>query len=74
MGIDYNKVIWEGWTVQQFIDDLAPLVKMIMNGQSWQQPFQTKKELAKWCKENQSYYKKEIPEVVQHFCNQYEIK
>lgn len=57
--IDYNKHIWEGWTVQDFINDLEISIKY--------QTFTNKKELKKWCMNNQPYYKKYIPEVVNHF-------
>jgi hypothetical protein len=62
-----NKHIWEGWTVQDFIDELEPQFDMIMNGQSWKQPFKDEKELKTWCMENQPYYKKHIPEVFNYF-------
>ena len=32
--MDYLKHIWEGWTVQDFIDALVPQADMIMAGQS----------------------------------------
>ena len=48
--INYKKEIWEGWTVQDFIDDLQPSLDIIMSGGSWKKPFQNKKELAQWCK------------------------
>ena len=62
-----NKHIWEGWTVQNFIDDLEPTFNMIMNKQSWQKPFKTKEEIKTWCMYNQPHYKKFIPEVVNYF-------
>jgi hypothetical protein len=62
-----NKHIWEGWTVQDFIDDLEPLFNQIVNGQSWQKPFATPEELKTWLMDNQPYYKKHIPEVFNHF-------
>lgn len=62
-----NRQIWEGWTVQSFIDELEPTFNMIMNGQSWQQPFKTKEEVKTWCMDNQPYYKKNIPEVTKYF-------
>ena len=65
--MDNNKHIWEGWTVQSFIDELEPLFKMIMEGSSWQKPFKSKDELKKWCMDNQPYYKKHIPGVFNHF-------
>lgn len=62
-----TKHIWEGWTVQDFIDELEPLFNMIMNGQSWMHPFSTKQEIKDWCKSEQPYYKKNIPEVSNYF-------
>ena len=67
--MNLNKHIWEGWTVQDFINDLEPSFNMIMDGKSWQKPFTSKEELKKWCMENQPYYKKYIPEVVTYFQN-----
>jgi hypothetical protein len=67
-----NKHIWEGWTVQSFIDELEPMFNQIMSGQSWKKPFKDRDELKKWCMENQPYYKKYIKEVVDYFwrkCN-----
>lgn len=32
--INFNKHIWEGWTVQSFIDELELQADMIMQGQS----------------------------------------
>ena len=48
MKIDYNKHIWEGWTIQAFINELKMPFEMIMNNQSWQEPFKTKAEVKKW--------------------------
>lgn len=66
---DLNKYVWEGWTVQNFIDELEPMFAMIMEGRSWQKPFESKEELKKWCKDNQPYYKKHIPGVYNYFKN-----
>ena len=74
MKIDYNKHIWEGWTVQSFIDELDFLVEQVMNNQSYTTKIQTKKELKAFCMDNQPYYKKYIPEVVNHFAQQYNLK
>ena len=63
------KHIWEGWLVQDFIDELEPQFKMIMENNSWQKPFGSKEELMNWCKDNQPYYKKHIPEVYKYFLN-----
>lgn len=65
--INTNKHIWEGWTVQDFIDELEPQFNMIMNNQSWQKPFKNKEEVKDWCKDNQPYYKKNITEVNNYF-------
>lgn len=64
-----DRHIWEGWTVQSFIDELQPEFNMIITNRSHIKPFKTKDELKTWCKENQPYYKKHIPEVYQHFLN-----
>jgi hypothetical protein len=64
-----DRVIWEGWTVQNFINELEPQFNMIMNNQSWQKPFTSPKELKEWCMKNQPYYKKNIPEVFNYFKN-----
>lgn len=69
-----NKHIWEGWTVQNFIDELEPTFNMIMSNNSWQKPFKTKQEIKDWCKDNQSYYKKNIPEVNKYFIAKAGIK
>jgi len=62
-----TKHIWEGWTVQDFINDLEPIFNMIMSNKSYIKPFKTKEEVKKWCMQNQPYYKKYIPEVVNYF-------
>lgn len=74
MKINMEKEIWEGWTVGDFIKDLAMPLDMIMSGNSWKKPFKSKAELADWCKDNQPYYKKEIKEVVAYFAQKYNIK
>lgn len=45
-----------------------------MCGESWQKPFRTKEELARFIKENQPYYKKEIPEVNSYFAEKYWLR
>lgn len=65
MGLDRH--IWEGWTVQDFIDELEPMFDRIMDNKSWEKPFKDDKELKEWCKSNQPYYKKHIPEVFSYF-------
>ena len=66
-----NKVIWEGWTVGNFIDELQPSFDMIMSDNSYIQPFTNKQDLKNWVKDNQPYYKEHIPEVENYFINKY---
>jgi hypothetical protein len=65
--MNLDRHVWEGWTVQSFIDELEPSFNQIMDGNSWQKPFASKDELKKWCMDNQPYYKRHIPEVVNYF-------
>lgn len=74
ININLNKEIWEGWAVQDFIEELEDPIDMIMSDNSWLEPFKTKAELKKYCIDNQPYYKKYIPEVVEYFANKYNIK
>ena len=69
--MNLQKHIWEGWIVQDFIDELEPTFNMIQSNNSWIKKF-TKDDiqrLKKWCMENQPYYKKHIPEVFNYFKN-----
>lgn len=68
-----NRVVWEGWTPQDFVEELEPCFDMIMTGGSWQKPFHTRKEVEAWTSDNQPYYKKVVPEVVDYFCEKYRI-
>ena len=72
--INRNKHIWEGWTVDSFIKDLEPSFNQIMNGYSWQKPFKTRDEVKAWCMNNQPFYKKYIPDVVNYFYAKVEEK
>lgn len=65
--MENDKHIWEGWCVSDFIKELEPSFNMIMNSNSWQKPFKTKQEIKDWCKDNQPYYKKHIPDVTNYF-------
>ncbi len=64
--MNYNKHIWEGWTIQDFINELDFVFEY--------QTFETKEELKKWCKSEQPYYKKHIPEVYKYFLNKSNLK
>lgn len=74
MKIDYNKHIWEGWTVQAFISELDLFVGVAISGKSHFKTITTKQQLKKFCIDNQPYYKKHIPEVVNHFAQKYNLK
>jgi hypothetical protein len=54
-----DKHVWEGWTVGDFIDELEITFKF--------QSFKSKNDLKNWCKSEQPYYKKHIPEVYNYF-------
>lgn len=71
--VNFNKHVWEGWTVGNFIEELEPILDMVQQGGSWDKPKRTKAEIKKWCMDNQPYYKKHIPEVVTYFCARYRI-
>jgi hypothetical protein len=72
--INFQKEIWEGWTVQDFIKELEAQLDAIQSGTSWHPPITNKKELKEWCRQNQPHYKKVIPEVVQYFSQKYNLK
>ena len=65
--MNLDRHIWEGWTPRLFIEELEPMFNMIMRGQSWKKPFVTKEDIKDWCKNEQPYYKKHIPEVANYF-------
>jgi len=54
-----NRHIWEGWTVQNFIDELEVTFPFVT--------FKDKADLKQLCKSEQPYYKKHIPEVYNYF-------
>lgn len=67
--INFSKHVWEGWTVQMFINELEPIFNIIQSNNSYIKPFKSRTEIKKWCMTNQPYYKKYIPEVVNYFYN-----
>ncbi len=72
--MDTSKHIWEGWTVQDFINELSDLIEIAVGGESYYKSITNKKELKEFCMDHQPYYKKHIPEVVNYFSNKYNIK
>lgn len=69
-----QRVVWEGWTPQTFIDALSDEIAMIMSGESWRKPFNTKEEMVAYIVDNQPYYKKPIPEVNEYFVKLYSLE
>jgi hypothetical protein len=67
--MNLQKHIWEGWLVQDFINELEPTFNFIMDNGSWEKPFTDNEKLKQWCMDNQPYYKKHIPEVYNYFLN-----
>lgn len=72
--MDLNRHIWEGWTVQDFINELEDLVQIAVSGIGHFKTITTKQELKEFCMNNQPYYKKYIPEVVNYFTKKYNLK
>ena len=71
---DLDRNVWEGWTPRAFINALEPSIRIIMDGRSWRDPFTSKAELAEYCRDNQPYYKKRVPEVVNYFAEKYGLR
>lgn len=69
-----NRVVWEGWTVKDFINYIEPATDQIMWGFSNRKPFKSKAEMAKYVTDEQPYYKMPIPEVIEYFANKYGLK
>lgn len=65
--MNLEKHVWEGWTVQDFIDDIEPIFDLIMTNRGYLMPFTDTEQVKEWCKNNQPYYKKHIPEVYNYF-------
>ena len=72
--MNLEKHIYEGWTVGAFIESLEPTINTIMQNHSFVKPFANKQELKVWCMDNQPYYKKHIPDVVNYFAKKFKIK
>ena len=72
--MNLDRHICEGWTARRFIEELEPIIEMIMEGMSWLEPFKDKKSLNAWLKDNQPYYKKPIKEVQDYYAKKYNLK
>lgn len=63
-----DKHVWEGWTVGDFIEELEPQFDTAFSTNGWfGTQLNTREDIKEWCKDNQPYYKKHIPEVYNHF-------
>jgi len=71
--MNLEKHIWEGWLVKDFINELDDLVSIAVSGESHFKTITNKQQLKEFCMDNQPYYKKHIPEVVDYFAKQYQI-
>lgn len=69
--IDYGRMIWEGWTVGDFIRELQPVIDLIMRGESCYPKFKDRDELCRFITDHQPYYKRDIPEVQEYFARRY---
>ena len=69
--INYERHIWEGWRVIDFINELLPLFYQLHSNHNEfgfnEKLFSSDLHLKNWLKENQPYYKKHIPEVYFYF-------
>jgi hypothetical protein len=74
--VNLDKHIWEGWLVRDFINELEPQFERVnSNASNWgNKPFTTKEEIRAWCKDNQPYYKKHIPDVANYFIAKAKVK
>lgn len=72
--IDFQKEIWEGWTVLNFIEELEPELDQIMKACSYIKAFQTLDEMTRYIVSHQPYYKEKIPEIIEYFGDRYGLK
>jgi hypothetical protein len=71
----FNKHIWEGWTVGDFVAELEPSLDNIMDfnsGYSYHEPrLTTKAEIKDWVRNNLPYTTKALNEVTKYFVDKY---
>jgi len=70
---DLDREVWEGWTARDFIEELEPEADLVMSGRAIDRPFRNRAELEKWLRDNQPYYKKTVPEVLDYFADKYRL-
>lgn len=71
--MNLNKQIREGWTVQDFINELEMPVEYAITGYTDFRTIYNKEELKEFLIKNQPYYKKHIPEVYNYFKKKYKL-
>jgi hypothetical protein len=64
--IGFDRHIWKGWKVSDFINDIEEFFEP--------KNFKTKEELKQWCKDTQPYYGQHIPEVYLYFLSKTNLK
>ena len=71
----FEKHIWEGWRVIDFINELEPTLDNIMDfnsGYSYHEPrFTSKAEIKDWVRNNLPYTTKALNEVTKYFVDKY---
>ena len=71
----FDKHIWEGWKVSDFIDELEPQLDNIMDwngGHGYADPvYKTKEDIKNWVKGNLPYTTKALREVTKYFVDKY---
>lgn len=65
--MDLNRNIYEGWTPQDYINQIRPAFDQRLRGRG----FEDKAELVRFVCDEQPYYKKQIPEVISYFWNRF---
>ncbi len=71
----FDKHIWEGWHVRDFIDELEPQLDNLMEYgyDQYSEPlFKTKEEIKNWIKSNLRYTLKALREVTKYFVDKYD--
>lgn len=71
--INFNKHIWEGWTVQDFIEDIEYSMDIAVQEQRRRGNPIDREFIRKTTSSQQPYYKKVIPDVVNYFCDRYNV-
>ena len=74
IGDNFYNVIYEGWTVGDFIERFDPMLEQIMTENSTYKPLTSKKKLTAWIVSNQPFTKKENSSDCKVFCSEIQHK